>query len=49
MKNLGQLMKQAQEMQGKMNELQEKLASIEVEGASGGGLVKVWLNGKGEL
>ena len=49
MKNLGQLMKQAQEMQGKMSELQDKLAAVEVEGASGGGMVKVWLNGKGEL
>ncbi len=49
MKNLGQLMKQAQEMQGKMTEMQEKLAATEVAGESGGGLVKVWLNGKGEL
>lgn len=49
MKNLGQMMRQAQEMQAKMNELQERLASAEVEGASGGGLVRASLNGKGEL
>lgn len=49
MKNLGQMMRQAQEMQAKMNELQERLAAAEVEGASGGGLVRALLNGKGEL
>ncbi len=49
MKNLGQLMKQAQEMQGKMSELQEKLQATEVEGVSGGGMVRLWLSGKGEL
>ncbi|MGH6946535.1 MAG: YbaB/EbfC family nucleoid-associated protein [Kiloniellales bacterium] len=49
MKNLGQMMRQAQEMQAKMNELQERLAAAEVEGASGGGLVCAVLNGRGEL
>lgn len=49
MKNLGQLMKQAQEMQEKMAEMQESLAAIEVEGSAGAGLVKVTLNGKGEM
>ncbi len=48
-KNLGQLMKQAQEMQSKMNEVQERLANAEVEGVSGGGLVAATMNGKGEL
>lgn len=48
MKNLGQLMKQAQEMQSRMQEMQEKLAAVEHEGASGGGVVKVTVNGKGE-
>lgn len=48
MKNLGQLMKQAQKMQAKMQEMQEKLAEIEITGASGGGMVEVTLNGKGE-
>ncbi len=49
MKNLGQLMKQAQEMQDKMGEMQESLVSIEIEGVAGAGLVKVTLNGKGEM
>ncbi len=49
MKNLGQMMKQAQEMQAKMAELQEQLARTEVTGASGGGMVQVTLNGKGEM
>ena len=39
MKNLGQMMKQAQQMQVKMQEMQDKLAAIEVTGNSGGGLV----------
>ena len=49
MKNIGRLMKQAQEMQAKMADMQAKLADIEVTGASGGGLVSATLNGKGEL
>ena len=49
MKNLGQLMKQAQQMQTKMAEMQEKLATLEVEGAAGGGLVRATVSGKGEL
>ena len=49
MKNLGQMMKQAQEMQAKMAEMQQRLADTEVEGASGGGMVRVVLNGKGEM
>jgi len=48
MKNLGQLMKQAQQMQTKMAEMQEKLAALEVEGAAGGGLVRAPVTGKGE-
>ena len=48
MKNLGNMMKQAQEMQAKMAEMQERLGDIEVAGQSGGGLVAVTLNGKGE-
>ncbi|PCI22009.1 MAG: YbaB/EbfC family nucleoid-associated protein [Piscirickettsiaceae bacterium] len=47
MKNqLGELMQQAQKMQEKMQEAQQKLAEIEVAGESGGGLVKVVLTGK---
>jgi DNA-binding YbaB/EbfC family protein len=49
MKNLGQMMKQAQQMQAKMAELQDKLAGSEMTGAAGGGMVQVTMNGKGEL
>ena len=49
MKDLGSLMKQAQAMQEKLQEAQAKLAETVVEGASGGGMVKVTLKGSGEL
>ncbi|MFI5020836.1 MAG: YbaB/EbfC family nucleoid-associated protein [Alphaproteobacteria bacterium] len=49
MKNLGQLMKQAQEMQNRMQEMQQKLAEIELEGTSAGGMVKVTVNGRSEM
>ena len=49
MKNLGQMLKQAQAMQSKMAEMQEKLAAMEMTGASGGGMVKITLNGKNEV
>lgn len=49
MKNLGQLMKQAQQMQSKMAELQEKLAEQEIEGQAGGGMVRITVNGKNEV
>ena len=49
MKDLGKLMKQAQELQEKMGKLQEDLGRLEIEGISGGGLVRVTLSGKGEL
>ena len=49
MKNLNQMMKQAQEMQSRMADMQSKLESSEIEGASGGGMVKITLNGKGDL
>ncbi|MCO6427399.1 YbaB/EbfC family nucleoid-associated protein [Nitrosomonas communis] len=39
--NLGNLMKQAQQMQENMKAMQEQLATIEVEGQSGAGMVKV--------
>jgi DNA-binding YbaB/EbfC family protein len=48
-KNLGNLMKQAQQMQSKMAEMQAKLAEMEVSGASGGGMVQVTINGKSEM
>ena len=49
MVNIGNMMKQAQKLQQKMSEAQEKLNSIEVEGVSGGGLVKVVSTAKGEI
>lgn len=49
MKNLSAMMKQVQEMQGRMQDMQTKLGQMAVTGQSGGGLVKVTLNGKGVL
>jgi hypothetical protein len=49
MKNLGGLMKQAQQMQAKMQEMQAKLETLEITGESGAGLVRITLNGKGEM
>ncbi|HZH45912.1 MAG TPA: YbaB/EbfC family nucleoid-associated protein [Roseococcus sp.] len=49
MKNLGNMLKQAQQMQGKMAEMQAKLEATEVEGQSGAGMVKVKLTGKGDM
>lgn len=49
MKDLGSIMKQAQAMQQRMAEAQEKIAAIEVQGTSGGGMVKLTLKGTGEL
>ena len=45
--DIQQIMKQAQEMQNRMQDVQNKLAETEIEGESGGGLVKVKLTGKG--
>lgn len=47
MKNFVQMMKQVQEMQSKMQEMQTRLESLEVGGASGGGMVTVTMTGKG--
>jgi DNA-binding YbaB/EbfC family protein len=49
MKNLGALMKQAQEMQKKMGEMQGRLTEIEVDGSSGAGMVSVTLTGKSDM
>ena len=49
MKNLGQMMKQAQEMQAKMAELQARMEHVELTGTAGAGLVSITLNGKGEM
>ena len=49
MKNLGQLMKQAQQMQQKMAEMQAELETVEMTGVAGGGMVQLVLNGKGDV
>ncbi len=49
MKNLGQLMKQAQAMQEKMAEMQAQLEAVEMTGVAGAGMVALTLNGKSEL
>ena len=46
MSNLSQIMKQAKAMQEKMAEVQKKIEETEIEGISGGGAVKVTVNGK---
>ncbi len=48
-KDLGGLMKQAQQLQSKMADMQASLDDLEVEGISGGGLVAVTLSGKGAM
>jgi DNA-binding YbaB/EbfC family protein len=49
MKDLAQIMQQAQAMQAKMAEVQAKIEATEADGVSGAGLVRVKLKGKGEL
>ena len=49
MKNLGDIMKQAQALQQKVADAKAKLAETEVEGTAGGGMVKVTLKNVGEL
>ena len=46
---LGNLMKQAQQMQEKLQEAQEELARMEVTGEAGGGMVKVVMNGQRDV
>ena len=48
-KNLGNIMKQAQQMQAKMAKVQEELAEKKVEASTGGGMITVEVNGKNEL
>lgn len=45
--DIGKLMKQAGEMQAKMQEMQERLGDLEITGEAGAGMVKVVMNGKG--
>ena len=47
--NLGNLMKEAQKMQQRMQEAQEQLSRLIVEGESGGGMVKVKMNGRHDV
>jgi nucleoid-associated protein EbfC len=44
-----EMMKKAQEVQAKLQEAQEELGRLEVEGRSGGGMVRITMTGKGEL
>jgi DNA-binding YbaB/EbfC family protein len=49
MKNFANMMKQAQELQGRMAEMQAEMERAQVEGRAGGGMVTLTLNGKGEM
>lgn len=49
MKGIGDLMKQAQQMQSKMEDMQREMAAIEVNGESGAGMVKVTMNCRYEV
>jgi DNA-binding YbaB/EbfC family protein len=49
MKNLAGLMKQASQMQSKMQEMQARLEAMEIEGVAGAGMVTVTLTGKSDL
>ena len=49
MKDISQIMRQAQQMQAKINEAQKKLEAMEVEGTAGGGMVKLRISGKNAM
>jgi hypothetical protein len=49
MKDLMGMMKQAQQLQARMQKVQDELSAMEIAGQSGGGLVVVTLSGKGEM
>jgi DNA-binding YbaB/EbfC family protein len=49
MKNFAQMMKQAQELQGRMAEMQAEMEGTSCEGRAGGGMVVVTLSGKGDM
>ena len=49
MKNLGNMLKEAQKLQSRMADMQAKLSDVELAGSAGGGMVTVTLNGKGEM
>ena len=48
-RNITKLLKQAQKMQSQMMKAQEDLSKKEIEGTAGGGMVKVVVNGGGDL
>ena len=47
--NIGQLMRQAQQLQANMQKAQEQLGTLEVTGEAGAGMVKVVMNGRHEV
>lgn len=47
--DMGKALKQARDMQGKMQKIQDELGRTEVEGTAGGGQLRLVLNGKSEL
>ncbi|MCF8036856.1 MAG: YbaB/EbfC family nucleoid-associated protein [Desulfobacteraceae bacterium] len=49
MKNMGKMMKQAQQLQEKMTKLQEEMADKTVEATAGGGMIKVVANGRQQI
>ena len=49
MKNMGSLLRQAQQMQSKISTLQKELDGREIESSAGGGMVKIRVNGKQEI
>ncbi len=48
MKNIGDMMRKAQEVQTRLAEMQNNLSGITITGVAGGGMVEITLNGKGE-
>src|SRR5262249_39623280 len=49
MKDIMGMMKQAKELQDRMQRLQEEVAALTIEGSAGGGLIRVTVNGKSEM
>lgn len=49
MKNMGKMMKQAQQLQNKMEKLQEEMATKTIEASAGGGMVKAVANGRQQI
>jgi DNA-binding YbaB/EbfC family protein len=48
-KNMNEIMRQAQKMQEKMNQMQEELQNRTISASAGGGMVEATVNGKGQL